>query len=106
MTSGRGLLSRAANALICGILRASGVKLAPQTLALSSHDDLHAALELVHQEGRFDKADRDRRSGLLALEELEVSDVMRHRTAMRGDNADDGHEAENGQAWGRERVWH
>jgi Mg2+/Co2+ transporter CorB len=89
MTSKQGLKSRAVNAVIRGLLRAFGASLSEQTLALSSHDDLHAALDLVHREGNFDKQDRDRLSGLFELEELEVSDVMRHRTVMRAVNADD-----------------
>ncbi|CDZ31964.1 Putative Mg2+ and Co2+ transporter CorB [Neorhizobium galegae bv. officinalis] len=93
MTSKQGLKSRAVNAVIRGLLRAFGASLSEQTLALSSHDDLHAALDLVHREGNFDKQDRDRLSGLFELEELEVSDVMRHRTVMRAVNADDPPEA-------------
>ncbi|MDQ0137428.1 Mg2+/Co2+ transporter CorB [Neorhizobium galegae] len=89
MTSRAGLLSRAVNAVIRGLLRSCGVSLSEQTLALSSHDDLHAALDLVHRDGNFDKQDRDRLSGLFELEELEVSDVMKHRTVMRAVNADD-----------------
>lgn len=89
MTSKRGLKSRAVNAVIRGLLRAFGVSLSEHTLALSGHDDLHAALDLVHREGKFDKQDRDRLSGLFELEELEVSDVMKHRTVMRAVNADD-----------------
>jgi Mg2+/Co2+ transporter CorB len=89
MTSKAGLLSRAVNAVIRGLLRVCGVSLSEQTLALSSHDDLHAALDLIHRDGNFDKQDRDRLSGLFELEELEVSDVMKHRTVMRAVNADD-----------------
>ncbi|CDZ59913.1 Putative Mg2+ and Co2+ transporter CorB [Neorhizobium galegae bv. orientalis] len=89
MTSKAGLLSRAVNAVIRGLLRLCGVSLSEQTLALSGHDDLHAALDLVHRDGNFDKQDRDRLSGLFELEELEVSDVMKHRTVMRAVNADD-----------------
>ncbi|EUB97548.1 putative signal transduction protein with CBS domain containing protein [Rhizobium sp. CF080] len=89
MTSKAGLLSRAVNAVIRGLLRLCGVSLSEQTLALSSHDDLHAALDLVHRDGNFDKQDRDRLNGLFELEELEVSDVMKHRTVMRAVNADD-----------------
>lgn len=89
MTATPGLISRAANAVIRGILRCTGATLSSPTLALSSHDDLHAALDLLHQTGSYDKADRDRLSGLFDLEELEVSDVMKHRMVMRAVNADD-----------------
>lgn len=89
MTSKGSLLSRTVNAVIRGLLRASGVGLSQETLALSSHDELHEALDTAHREGGLDKEDRDRLSGLFELEELEVSDVMKHRTVMRAVNADD-----------------
>ena len=89
MTAAPGLVSRAANALVRGIVRWTGAKLSARTLALSPQEELYAALDLLHQSGSLDKSDRDRLSGLFELEELEVSDVMRHRTAMRAVNADD-----------------
>ena len=88
MTSG-GMVSRLANALIRGLLRWSGASLSRETLGFSAHADLHAALDALHREGKFDRQDRDRLSGLFDLEELEVSDVMKHRTVMRAVNADD-----------------
>lgn len=89
MTSGNGLLSRAVNALIRSLLRTTGVRLSEDTLTLASSDELHAALQLAHREASSDRPERDRLSGLFELDELEVSDVMRHRTAMRGVNVDD-----------------
>ncbi len=89
MTSKGSLLSRAVNAVIRGLLRSFGVSLSQETLTLSSHDDLHATLDAMHRDRNFDRQDRDRLSGLFELEELEVSDVMKHRTAMRAINADD-----------------
>ncbi len=89
MTSGDGLLSRAVNALIRSLLRITGVRLGGETLALANSDTLHVALQLMQREASTDKQDRDRLSGLFELDELEISDVMRHRTAMRGVNVDD-----------------
>ena len=89
MTSETGLLSRIVNAVIRGLLRLSGVQLSQQTLGLSGYDDLEQALQLVHRDTHLDKADRDRLGGVLDLGELEVSDIMIHRTSMRGVNADD-----------------
>lgn len=89
MTSGNGLLSRAVNALIRSLLRTTGARLSEDTLTLASSDELHTALQLLHREASSDRPERDRLSGLFELEELEVSDVMRHRTAMRGVNVDD-----------------
>jgi Mg2+/Co2+ transporter CorB len=89
MTSGTGLVSRSVNAMIRGFLRMTGVLPSPETLALAEHDDLHAALDAKHRDRASDRQDRDRLSGLFELEELEVSDVMKHRTVMRAINADD-----------------
>src|SRR5690606_25074330 len=44
---------------------------------------------VLHREGAVVKQDRDRMGGLLDLHELEVSDIMIHRTNMRMVNADD-----------------
>ena len=89
MMSEGGLLARIVNAVIRGLLRFSGVRLSQSTLGLSGYDDLEEALQLVHRDTHLDKADRDRLGGVLDLGELEVSDIMIHRTAMRGVNADD-----------------
>ena len=56
---------------------------------LSPHEELRGAVDLLHQEGGVVKDDRDRLGGLLDLREMEVSDVMVHRTAMRMLNAED-----------------
>jgi Mg2+/Co2+ transporter CorB len=61
------------------------VRTAPQR---SAEDELRGTLEVLHRDGTFVKADRDRVGGLLDLAELEVSDVMIHRTAMRMVDAD------------------
>jgi Mg2+/Co2+ transporter CorB len=89
MTSSGGLFSRAVNAVIRGVMRATGVPLNQKTLELGDHDELHAALDAIHREGNFEGKDRDRLSALFDLEELEVSDVMKHRMAMLAINADD-----------------
>jgi Mg2+/Co2+ transporter CorB len=89
MTYKPGPLSRLVNAMIRGLLRATGVSLSQETLARADHDNLHGALDLIHRDRTFDRQDRDRLSGLFDLEELEVSDVMKHRTTMRALNADD-----------------
>ena len=51
--------------------------------------DLRGAVEVLHREGSLVNADRNRLGGLLDLHELEVSDVMVHRTSMRQINAED-----------------
>jgi Mg2+/Co2+ transporter CorB len=89
MTTKTGTLSSVVNAMIRGLLRMTGVRISAATLANAEHDDLHAALDARNRERPSDRQHRDRLSGLFELEELEVSDVMKHRTVMRALNADD-----------------
>lgn len=64
------------------ILRIFGIKLDVTQGILSGHDELRGAVEVLHQDGAMIKDDRDRLGGVLDLHELEVSDVMVHRTNM------------------------
>ncbi len=84
-----GALSSAANLLVRGLLKLCGLNLSRDHYMLSAHDELRGTVEVLHREGAFVKQDRDRLGGLLDLAELEVSDVMVHRTAMRMVNAED-----------------
>jgi Mg2+/Co2+ transporter CorB len=45
-------------------------------------EELRGAVDLLHRAGSVVKEDRDMLGGLLALKDLEVSDVMIHRTKM------------------------
>jgi Mg2+/Co2+ transporter CorB len=56
---------------------------------LTPHEELRGAVDLLHREGGVEKLDRDMLGGLLDLRDLEVSDVMIHRTEMITVNADD-----------------
>lgn len=49
---------------------------------LSAHDELRGAINLHHKEGTFIKKDRDMLGGILDLKDLEVADIMIHRTKM------------------------
>jgi len=89
MSAKRSLPSRLLNAVIRRLLRMSGLTLSSETLVFADRDDLHSALEARHRERDPVQRDRNRLSGLFELQELEVSDVMRHRTVMRALNADD-----------------
>jgi Mg2+/Co2+ transporter CorB len=71
------------------ILSVFGYQLARIHPQLSAHEELRGAVAVLHREGVVFKEDRDRMGGLLDLRELEVSDVMIHRTKMRSVNADD-----------------
>ncbi len=84
-----GPLSVVANGLVRRILWLFGVSLEEGRPMLSAHEELRGTVEVLHREGAFVKDDRDRVGGVLDLHELEVSDVMIHRTHMRMVNADD-----------------
>ena len=55
---------------------------------LSAREELRGAIQLHHLEGQFVKDDRDMLGGILDLSDLEVSDVMVHRTGMKMIDAD------------------
>lgn len=71
------------------ILGLFGVNLASDASMLSPQEEIRGAVDLLHREGSVIKADKDRLGGVLDLDELEVSDVMVHRTSMQALNADD-----------------
>jgi Mg2+/Co2+ transporter CorB len=56
---------------------------------LSARDELRGAVAGLTREGEAGRQDRQSFGGLLDLDELEVSDVMVHRTNMRMLNADE-----------------
>ncbi len=70
------------------VLRIFGIRIDDSTAVLSAHEELRGTLDLQHKEGGLIKADKDRIGGLLDLAELEVSDVMVHRTKLFALNAD------------------
>lgn len=70
------------------VLNRLGANIGDQDI-LSAHEELRGAVDLQHHEGGLVKDDRDRLGGLLDLNELEVSDIMVHRTGMLVLNADE-----------------
>ncbi len=79
----------AVTAIVRGILRLIGVNTEAGQYLLSAHEEIRGAVEVLHQEGSVIKVDKDRLGGLLDLGEMDVSDVMVHRTKMYSVNADD-----------------
>ncbi len=69
------------------------VRWAPRLVGFSgnatAHEELRNTVDVLHREGSVVKSDRDMLGGLLDLKELEVSDVMVHRTEIVAINADD-----------------
>lgn len=83
-----GPISSAVNRIVRVILRACGINLAAGHSMLSPQEELRGAVEVLHRDKSLIKEDRDQLGGLLDLKELEVSDVMVHRTSMGTVNAD------------------
>ncbi|SEP97101.1 Mg2+ and Co2+ transporter CorB, contains DUF21, CBS pair, and CorC-HlyC domains [Faunimonas pinastri] len=74
--------------IVAIVLRACGLNAQANSL-ISAEDELRGAVDLLHMQGSVLKGQRDMLGGLLDLSELDVSDVMVHRTAMQGVNADE-----------------
>src|SRR5882724_2226042 len=70
------------------LIRMLGIKIGANQPILSPIERLRGAVDLLHHEGKVEKQDRDMFGGLLDLRELQVSDVMVHRTEMVMVNAD------------------
>ncbi len=72
----------AIEALARALLRPLGIIVGEDQAVLSAHEELRGTVDLLHREGEVEKQDRDMFGGVLDLRELEVSDVMVHRTKM------------------------
>jgi magnesium and cobalt exporter, CNNM family len=75
-------------AVVRVLMRLFGIKVGANQPLLSPTERLRGAVDLLHHEGKVEKHDRDMFGGLLDLRELQVSDVMVHRTEMVMVNAD------------------
>jgi Mg2+/Co2+ transporter CorB len=65
-----------------------GMRVGESASAASGHEELRGAVDLLHREGGVARSERDMFGALLELGEIEVSEVMIHRTSMRTINAD------------------
>ncbi len=75
--------------VVRGVLRLIGWNASDGMSILSPAEEIRGQVDLLHAEGSVVKAERDRLGGLLDLSELDVSDVMVHRTAMHSIDADE-----------------
>jgi Mg2+/Co2+ transporter CorB len=75
-------------AMVRFMLRVLGLNPANRETGLSGPEELRGAVDILHREGGVERSERDMFGGLLELGELEVSDVMIHRTKMRTIDAD------------------
>ncbi len=83
-----GPLVTVVEAVVRLLLKLFGIRANHNLPLLSPFDRLRGAVDLLHSEGKVEKQDRDMLGGLLDLRELQVSDVMVHRTEMVMINAD------------------
>ena len=83
-----GPLINVVEAVVRLLLRLLGLTATHNQPILSPFERLRGAVDLLHHEGKVEKQDRDMLGGLLDLRELQVSDVMVHRTEMVMINAD------------------
>jgi Mg2+/Co2+ transporter CorB len=74
--------------IIRGLLVLLRIPVGANQPLLSPTERLRGAVDLIHYEGGVEKLDRDMLGGLLDLKDLQVSDVMVHRTEMVMVNAD------------------
>jgi Mg2+/Co2+ transporter CorB len=72
-----------------GLLAMFGMRVGESQPILSAREELRGAVDLLHRDGTVEKHDRDMVGGVLDLRELQVSDVMIHRTEIITVCADD-----------------
>jgi Mg2+/Co2+ transporter CorB len=68
--------------IVRNTLKLFGVNIDDDAGVLSAHDELRGAIALHHKEETLVKTDRDMLGGILDLKDLEVADIMVHRTKM------------------------
>lgn len=68
--------------IVKNCLKVFGVDIDDDAGVLSAHDELRGAIALHHKEDTLIKNDRDMLGGILDLKDLEVADIMVHRTKM------------------------
>jgi Mg2+/Co2+ transporter CorB len=84
-----GRVTPALEGAVRALFRLAGITPREKPAQANGHEELRGAVDLLHREGSVVKSDRDMFGGLLDLQELEVSDVMVHRTSMVAINAAD-----------------
>lgn len=76
--------------LVRQFLKLFGMNLGENKNVLSGSEELRGTVNLMHEEGAVEKLDKDMLGGILDLKDLEVSDIMIHRTKMISVDVDDG----------------
>jgi Mg2+/Co2+ transporter CorB len=68
--------------IVKNTLKLLGANVDDSKNVLSAHEEIRGAIDLHHKEGTVVKKDKDMLGGILDLKDLEVLDVMVHRTKM------------------------
>jgi Mg2+/Co2+ transporter CorB len=82
-------INGAVQGLVAAMLRLLGITGRRRPDEDIAHQELRGAIDLHHKEGAVVKGDRDMLGGILDLRDLEVSDVMVHRTKIEAVCGDD-----------------
>jgi Mg2+/Co2+ transporter CorB len=77
-----GPITLAIEKIVRWLLRLIGLRLGQIENVLTGHEELRGAVDVLHREGSVVREERDMFGGLLDLKDLDVSDVMVHRTNM------------------------
>jgi Mg2+/Co2+ transporter CorB len=77
-----GPVTLAIEKIVRWLLRLIGLRLGQIENVLTGHEELRGAVDVLHREGSVVREERDMFGGLLDLKDLDVSDVMVHRTNM------------------------
>jgi Mg2+/Co2+ transporter CorB len=75
-------LTMAAQWVVKGLLKLTPTNKDDDSNILAAHEEIRGAIDLQHKEGAVEKLDKDMLGGILDLEQLQVADVMIHRTTM------------------------
>ncbi len=84
-----GPLTNIVTFLVRRVLSVFGINLDEDSSPLSGHDELRGTVDVLNRDGAVAKDDRDRVGGVLDLHELEIEDVMVHRTVMESIDVND-----------------
>jgi Mg2+/Co2+ transporter CorB len=74
--------------IVKNTLKVFGLDIDDNKGVLTAHDELRGVIDLHHKEESLVKTDRDMLGGILDLKDLEVADIMIHRTKMKMLDAD------------------
>ena len=69
-------------AMVRGLLMLLNVRIDSSRSGYTGHEEIRGTVDFLHREGEVIKGDRDMLGGILDLKDLEVADIMVHRTRL------------------------